>query len=82
MEALQKFDAERDERIDMFAENIRLYDQLMRLETKVDVLVDRESSFVERAEYWRKMYCTLVKKYKSLEKKHSRCSNKPIILYR
>lgn len=81
MEALRKFDDERDERIDMYSENLRLYEQLLRMETKVDMLSDRESSFEQRAKYWRKMYCTLVQMYKSLERKHSCCSNKPIILY-
>ncbi len=67
---------------DLSLENARLSDKIIALETRIDQLIDRDSTLERRVEYWRKMYITLCKKYKKLESEHEECKSKYIILYR
>jgi len=64
------------------AENRRLSDKIIQLETKIDSLVDREGTMETRVDYWRKMYISICRKYKVLQKRYQNCPKKSIILYR
>jgi hypothetical protein len=64
------------------AENDRQAEKIVNLETKIDSLLDRESTLERRAEYWRKMYLVICRKYKKLSRKFKNCPKKSIILYR
>ena len=81
-DAMKEYDERRAESLDLCIENNRLYEKIIYLETKVDTLIDNESTLESRADYWRAMYRSLCKQHKKLQKIHAQCPNKPIILYR
>ena len=74
--------ARRFHSFDLAVENDRLTEKVIYLETKIDTLVDRESTLYTRVNYWREMYISIRRKYKKLQKRHSNCPKKSIILYR
>ncbi len=59
----------------LVVENDRMADRIMALEFERDELIDNESILKKRIEYWRKQF-------RKLQAKHSKCSEKSIILYR
>ena len=81
-DALLEYSNRRIESFDDDVENTRLSNRIIMLETKIDMLVDREGTLEARVEYWRKMYCAICKKYKLLQKRFKNCPKKSIILYR
>jgi len=84
--ALEKFDRFKDERYNLIAENQIWFEKCVALESEVEALKDsrrdRDRSFEQRIEYWRKMYCALCRMHKRLVRKHSRCPKKTMFLYR
>ena len=70
------------ENFDLATENSRLSEKIIFLETKIDTLIDRESTLESRVESWREMYISMCRKYRLLLKRHNHCPKKSIILYR
>ena len=81
-DALKEYDERRDECFDLVMENDRLSERIIYLETKVDTLMDNDSTLERRIDYWRSMYRSLCKQHKKLLKLHKNCPKKSIILYR
>ena len=81
-DALKEFDERRAESFELCIENDRLNEKIIYLETKIDTLIDNESTLESRVEYWRAMYRSLCKQHKKLLKVHKNCPKKSIILYR
>ena len=68
-------------------------EKILYLETERDMLTDRVSTLNERVEYWRSECrkiqrcgyygaCSHKKKLLKLQKKHAKCSSRPVFLYR
>jgi hypothetical protein len=81
-EALKMNCHRRVKEYDLVTENNELFDKVLELETKIDMLSDRESTWENRVGYWRKMFIAISRKYKRLERRHANCPKKSIILYR
>ena len=79
---MKEYDERRLESFELCVENNRLCERIIYLETKVDTLIDNESSLESRVNYWRAMYRSLCKQHKKLQKVHTKCPKKSIILYR
>ena len=78
---MKEYDQRRSDSFDLCIENDRLYKKIIYLETKIDTLIDNESSLERRTGYWRSMYRSICKQHKKLLKVHEKCPKKTIFLY-
>jgi hypothetical protein len=84
-EALKEYSERRIEsfdRLEYTNEIARLKEKVITLESKIDRLVDFETTYLNRIDYWRGMYLRECQKLRKLRKVHLLCPKKSIILYR